>query len=146
MHGTTNIKFAKPITLYRTSTRYFFQDKHHTRLHPRNWSSFQHLELYYCKKGNSFLQKTRCTKRNWATTILKYFKVSMTAISNIYYGQNVGFYYRFLPFQRADSIWVVHELLPHLLTTVRDPLFIQEFKSFAFQKMVPASPPTIRFI
>jgi len=31
---------------------------------------------------------------------------------------------------------LVHELFPHLLTTVQGPLFIQEFKAFAFQKMV----------
>ena len=73
-------------------------------------------------------------QRNCATTILKCFKVGMTGSSNICYGRTWVFCHRFLPFQRADSSRFVHELFPHLLTTIQRPLFIQEFKSFAFQK------------
>jgi len=75
-------------------------------------------------------------QRNSATKVLKYFKVGITASSNICYDRTWFFCYCFLRFQRADSSRFVHELFQHLLTTVQGPLFIQEFKSFAFQKMV----------
>jgi hypothetical protein len=64
-----------------------------------------------------------------------YFKVGMTASSNICYGRTWVSCYCFLPFQQTDSSSALHELFPRLLRTVQGPVFIPEFKSFAFHKM-----------
>ena len=107
------------------------QDFTHATHRPPSLSSciITRKEIRLCRK--------QCGQRSWATKILKYVKVRITASSNIRYDRACFFYQCFLPFQRPDSSRFVHESFLHLLTTVQGPLFIQEFKSFAFQKMVP---------